>query len=94
MFISIDRKMGPPQFSDLGIFLQNVMLLAREKGLHTCAQESWSMWGKSIREFTGIPDDDLVFCGVALGYAEPNGVINNLYTGRSSVDEFATFMGF
>jgi len=94
MFISIDRKMGPPQFSNLGLFLQNVMLLAREKGLHTWAQESWSMWGKSIREFTGIPDDDLVFCGVALGYAEPDGVINNLYTGRSSVDEFATFKGF
>jgi nitroreductase len=94
MFISIDRSMGPPQFSDLGIFLQNVMLLARERGLHTCPQEAWSMWGKSIREFADISDEDLVFCGVALGYAEPEGTINNLYTDRSSVDEFASFKGF
>jgi nitroreductase len=94
LFISIDRCMGPPQFSDLGIFLQSIMLLAREKGLHTCPQEAWSLWGKSIREFTNIPETDLVFCGMALGYADPKAVINNLYTERASVDEFATFRGF
>lgn len=94
MFISIDRTMGPPQFADLGIFLQNVMLLAREQGLHTCPQEAWSLWGKSIREFTGIPDEDLVFCGLALGYADPDAPINALCTERASVDEFARFQGF
>jgi nitroreductase len=94
LFISLDRTMGPPQFSDLGIFLQSIMLLAREKGLHTCPQEAWSLWGKSIREFTGIPETDLVFCGMSLGYADPDAVINELYTDRASVDEFATFQGF
>ena len=94
MFIAIDRKMGSPQFADLGIFLQNVMLLARERGLHTCAQEAWSNWGKSIREFTKIGEDELVFCGVALGYADPSAVINELYTERASVEEFAEFQGF
>ncbi|RLA10812.1 MAG: nitroreductase [Gammaproteobacteria bacterium] len=94
MFVSIDRKMGPPQFADLGIFLQSVMLLAREKGLHTCAQEAWSTWGKSIREFTNIGEDELVFCGVALGYADPDAVVNDLYAERASVDEFAHFQGF
>jgi nitroreductase len=94
MFISIDRSMGPPQYSDLGIFLQSIMLLAREHGLHTCPQEAWSLWGKSIREFTGISQDDIVFCGIALGYAEPDATINSLYTGRATVDEFATFKGF
>ena len=94
MFISIDRDMGPPQFSDLGIFLQNIMLLARERGLHTCPQEAWSLWGKSIREFTGIPDEQMIFCGVSLGYAEPDAAINTLYTDRASVDEFTTFKGF
>ncbi len=94
MFISIDRNMGPPQFADLGIFLQNVMLLAREHGLHTCAQEAWSLWGKSIREFTNIGEDEMIFCGVALGYADPDAVINDLYTERASVDEFAQFIGF
>jgi nitroreductase len=94
LFISIDRIMGPPQFADLGIFLQNVMLLAREHGLHTCPQEAWSLWGKSIREFTGIPDEDLVFCGLAMGYADPAAPVNKLHTGRASVDDFATFKGF
>ena len=94
MFISLDRIMGPPQFSDLGIFLQSIMLLAREKGLHSCPQEAWSLWGKSIREFTGIPESDLVFCGLALGYADPEAVINDLHTERAPVEEFATFQGF
>jgi len=94
MFISIDRKMGPPQFADLGIFLQNIMLLARERGLHTCPQEAWALWGKSIREFTGIPEEDLMFCGVALGYADPDAAVNQLYSDRAPLEEFATFRGF
>jgi nitroreductase len=94
LFISIDRQMGPPQFVDLGIFLQSFMLLAREKGLHTCAQEAWSLWAKSIREFTGIPDDEMVFCGVALGHADPDAAINELRTDRAPVEEFARLIGF
>lgn len=94
MFISIDRTMGPPQFTDLGIFLQSVMLLARQHGLHTCAQEAWSLWGKSIREFTRIGEDQLVFCGLALGYANPKAAVNDLYTERVPVDGFAEFQGF
>jgi len=94
MFISIERNMGKPQFSDLGIFLQSIMLLAREKGLHTCPQEAWSMWGKSIREFTNIPEEDIVFCGVSLGYAVPYAPINGLYTDRAPVEDFAHFQGF
>jgi nitroreductase len=94
MFVSIDRTMGSPQFADLGIFIQSVMLLAREHGLHTCPQEAWSLWGKSIREFTRIGEDEIVFCGIALGYADPDAVVNDLYTERASVDEFAEFRGF
>jgi nitroreductase len=94
IFISIDKTMGPPQFADLGIFIQSIMLLARERGLHTCPQEAWSMWGKSIREFTGIGEDEIVFCGIALGHADPDAVINELHTDRASVDEFARFKGF
>ena len=93
LFVSLDRSMGPPQFADLGIFIQSVMLLARERGLHTCPQEAWSLWGKSIREFTGIGDDDLVFCGIALGYADPEAPINALYTERAPLGDFARFHG-
>lgn len=91
MFITIDRKMGRPQFSDLGMFIQSAMLVARTYGLHTCAQEAWSLWGKTIQEFLGYPDEHMIFCGLALGYADENAVINNLYTDRAPLEEFASF---
>jgi nitroreductase len=94
MFLTIDRQMGAPQFSDLGIFLQSLMLLARERGLHTCPQEAWSLWGATIREVVGVPENELVFCGLSLGYAAPDAPINRLYTERSPVEDFARFSGF
>lgn len=92
MILSIDRQMGPPQFCDLGLFLGNLMLLAREHGLHTCPQEAWSLWGKTIRAVTGIPEHELVFCGVALGHADPEAPINALYTERAAFDDFARWL--
>ena len=94
MILTIDKQMGNPQFCDLGIFLGNLMLLAREKGLHTCAQEAWSLWGGTIREVLGLPESELVFCGLALGYARADSVINQLCTERASVEEVARFSGF
>ncbi len=94
MFLSVHQQMGPPQWADLGIFLQSMMLLAREHGLHTCPQEAWSLWGKTIREVTGIPDDEIVFCGMALGYGDPDAPINELRTDRGGLEDFARFQGF
>jgi nitroreductase len=94
MFITIDREMGPPQYSDLGMFIQSAMLVARSHGLHTCAQEAWSMWGKTIREFVGYSDDEMIFCGLALGYADESAKVNDLVSERAGVDEFASFRGF
>ena len=51
LFFCIDRRLGPPQWSDLGMYMQSVMLLAREHGLHTCAQEAWSVWHRTVGEF-------------------------------------------
>lgn len=92
MILYIDRQMGPPQYCDLGLFLGNLMLLAREHGLHTCPQEAWSLWGRTIREVTGIPDDHVVFCGVALGYADPDAPINRLHTDRAPFEQFAEWL--
>lgn len=94
MIISIDRQMGPPQFSDLGIFLQSLMLLARERGLHTCPQEAWSMWGKTIRDVVGVPEHELVFCGLALGCADSEAAVNALHSERAPLEEFAQLRGF
>jgi len=94
MIITIERQMGSPQFCDLGIFIANIMLLARERGLHTCPQEAWSIWGKTIREQVGVSDDELVFCGISLGYPVPGSAVNQLRSERAHVDEFAEFRGY
>jgi nitroreductase len=92
LFFSVDRQFGIPQFVDLGIFLQAIMLMARTHGLHTCAQESWSMWHLTVSEFLGIPDNERMFCGMALGYADDEAEVNRLQTERVSLDEFAKFV--
>ena len=94
MILTIKKLMGPPQFVDLGIFLGNLMLLAREHGFHTCPQEAWSLWGKTIREEVGVPEDELVFCGLALGRPDAKATINRLQTTRAAVSEFAEIRGF
>jgi len=93
MVLTLDRQMGPPQFCDLGLFLANIMLLAREAGLHTCPQEAWSLWHRTIREVVGVPENELVFCGLALGHADPDAPINALRTDRAPLEHFARFDG-
>jgi nitroreductase len=92
LFCFIDRKMGPPQWSDLGMFLQTFMLLAQEAGLDTCAQEYWTVRHSAVRSFVGAPDDELLFCGMAIGHADPNAPINTLVSDRMPLDEWATFV--
>lgn len=92
LFCFIDRRMGPPQWSDLGMFLQTFMLLAEEAGYQTCPQEAWSAAHEQVRSFTNAPDDLMLFCGVAIGKANHDHAINSLVSERAGVDEFATFM--
>jgi nitroreductase len=93
MFFAIDRQMGFGQWADLGMFMQSVMLLAREYGLHTCAQEAWATWHKSLGDFLRMPPNLMFFSGMALGYRDENAPINRLRTERAPLDEFATFRG-
>lgn len=88
LFCLIDRQMGPPQWSDLGMFLQSFMLLAYEAGLGTCAQEAWSTRSGMIKDFFNIDDNYLLFCGVAIGYADLNHPINQLKTIRQPLSEW------
>lgn len=94
MFFSIDRSMGPPQWSDLGGYIQTVMLLARDFGLHSCAQEAWTHLHKTLPPFLGLPTEHMLFCGMALGYADPDAPINNWRSPREPLDAFASFEGF
>jgi nitroreductase len=94
MFFSIDRGMGPPQWSDLGGYIQTVMLLARDYGLHSCGQEAWTHWHKTLQSFLNLPPEYIVFCGLALGYADDSAPINRWRAPRAPLEAFATFSGF
>jgi nitroreductase len=94
MFFSIDRNMGPPQWSDLGMYVQTVMLLARAHGLHSCAIEAWTHWHKTVAAFLGLPAEVLLFCGMALGYGDVGAPINQWRSSREGTDAFVVFSGF
>ena len=68
-------------------------VVAREHGLHTCAQEAWAVWHKTIGEFLELPPQMMFFCGMALGYRDENAPINSLRTARAELEEFATLRG-
>jgi nitroreductase len=92
LFCFIDRGMGAPQWSDLGMFLQTFMLLAQEAGLDTCSQEYWSVKHRAVSEFVGAPDNEMLFCGMAIGEADPDAPINSLLSERMPFDEWAKFV--
>jgi nitroreductase len=76
------------------MFLQTVMLIAREKGLHSCAQEAWAMWYSTVNKYLVVDDKFMLFCGMGIGYADENHPINSWRTDREEVDNFTTFYGF
>ncbi len=88
LIVTIDRQMQQGQWADVGMFLQNVMLLAREYGLHTCPQEAWAVWHRILREFLDIPENEMVFCGVALGHADERHPVNALESDRAPLCEW------
>ena len=92
IFCFVDKQMGPPQWSDLGMFLQTFMLLATEAGIDTCAQEAWSMKQESVSSFVRADAEDMLFCGLAIGYRDKEAVINRLRSERRPLNEWATFL--
>jgi nitroreductase len=91
LIISIDRQMQQGQWADLGMFLQSIMLLAREHGLDTCAQEAWAPFHETIRDYLGVPPEEMIFCGIALGHADAAAPINSLVSARAPLAEWAIF---
>jgi|TARA_B110000881_G_scaffold53548_1_gene45498 nitroreductase len=91
-FCFVDRQMGRPQWSDLGMFLQNFMLLAKEAGLDTCPQEAWAIKQESVTAFVKAPDELMLFCGMAIGYKDDEAKINKLRTQRRPFEDWATFV--
>ena len=91
-FCYVARQMGPPQWSDLGMFLQTFMLLAKEAGLDTCAQEAWSIKHDSVSKFVKAEESDILFCGMAIGYRDDTAAVNSLKSERRPLNEWAKFL--
>ena len=93
LFCSVARAMGPPQWSDLGMILQTIMLLLREEGLDSCPQECWARYPATVGAFLGFPPERMLFAGMAIGFKDPAAPANALIPQRAPVAEFTTFRG-
>lgn len=94
LLFSIDRIFDRPQWAHLGMFIQTLMLLAHERGLATCPQEAWAAVHDLVARHIELPAQRILYCGMALGYADPKAPINTLRTEREGVEAFARFRGF
>jgi nitroreductase len=94
LFFCLNRRVGPPQWSDVGMYMQTLMLLAVEAGLATCPQEIWSVWPRTLAEVLGMPPDLMLFAGMSLGYEDASSPMNAYRTPRAPLESFATLIGF
>lgn len=94
MLVHTPRYMGAPQWSDMGMWLQTVMLLLREEGLDSCAQEAWAVYQKQVRQSVSLPDDHVFFCGLAIGWRDPEAPVNQFDVSRAPLAEVISFDGF
>jgi nitroreductase len=92
MIFTIDRVMEQGSWLDYGMFLQNIMVAARGRGLDTCPQAAFTQFHRIISAELGLPDTEMIVCGMALGYADPDKVENTLVTEREPVSAFARFI--
>lgn len=95
LLVHFPRFMGPPQWSDVGMWLQTVMLLLREVGLDSCPQEYLSLHGRLIKDHIGVSDEEhIFFCGLAIGYGKHDEPVNGFPRNRVPLDEQVRFVGF
>jgi nitroreductase len=94
LIFTVDRRMTQSSWVDYGMFMQNIMLAARARGLDTCPQMAWALYPRILTEVLEIPDHKMVVCGMALGYANPEAAENLLRTAREPVGTFSHFSGF
>jgi nitroreductase len=91
MVFTIDRRLELGSWLDYGMFLQSIMVAARGFGLDSCAEASIAEFHAIIREQLAVPEREMVICGIALGYADPEATINGFRTTREPVDSFTSF---
>lgn len=92
LIFTIDRIMEQGSWMDYGMFLQNLMLAARARGLDTCPQAAFTQYHRIIQEQLAIPEQEMLVCGMSLGFADLSKVENSLLTERASLAEFVRFV--
>ncbi|MEU5943003.1 nitroreductase [Micromonospora sp. NPDC047548] len=90
LFCYLDRDMPTPRWSDAGIYLQTVMLLLRAEGLHSCTQEAWAEYHRSVAEVIAPPPERMLFCGMSIGFADPT--VAHPRIRRAPLSETVTFL--
>jgi len=94
IFFTTDAYLARGSWSDVGLFMQTFMLAARSEGLHTCPQAAWITFQKPIFEHLGIPENQVIVSGMALGYEDTSAIENTLVSHRENLDEVVKFSGF
>lgn len=94
LYITIDRRLGPGQWADLGGYVNTLALLARGHGLDTCPQVLWTRMHRIVGAALELPPEQMLFCGMAIGYGDRSYPANRLRTPRAALDEFCRFHGF
>ncbi|MES2346861.1 MAG: nitroreductase [Pseudomonadota bacterium] len=92
LIFTMDRIMEQGSWLDYGMFLQNIMVAARARGLDTCPQAAFTQYHRVIGQVLGLPENEIVVCGMALGVADPTKIENTLITDRMRVEEFVKFV--
>jgi len=93
IIFTIDRVMEKGSWLDYGMFLEAVMVAARARGIDTCPQAAFTQFHRVIAEHLGLTDDEMVVCGMSMGYANPAAIENTLVTERAPVSDFTRFLG-
>jgi nitroreductase len=94
MLVHTKAYMGHTQWADIGMWLQTVMLLLREEGLDSCPQLSWADYTDQVRACVELPDDHVFYCGMAIGYRDPDAAVNQFEVPRATLEDVARFEGF
>ncbi|MEY2619101.1 MAG: hypothetical protein RL522_2103 [Pseudomonadota bacterium] len=92
LMFTVDRRMGRGSMLDYGMFMQNIMVAARARGLHTCPQAAWNGFSSIVMPHIGAGDHEMLVCGMALGWADESAVANELHTPREAVSQFTRWL--
>ena len=92
LIFTVHRDLATGSWLDYGMFMQNIMLLAREQGLHSCPQAAWADYHEVVRNVLPISTDEIIICGMALGFADPDAIENTLVTERVPMAQHIQFL--